>query len=89
MSQKPYPIPPFPSLQLKVVLKYIEALESFDFDELSRLTTPYFTQQSLPASLGMPVRSKAEDLAFLEEFKKKVNGANLDVCNAQICSSLV
>jgi hypothetical protein len=89
MSQKPYPIPPFPSPHLSCVLDYIKCLESFEFVGLSKLTTPYFTQQTLPASLDLPVRSKTEDLEYLETVKESVGGANLDVCSTQICFSLV
>jgi hypothetical protein len=46
-----YQIPSHPSGQLKVVLGYFDKLKSWDFDELNKLSTSDFTQQTFPASL--------------------------------------
>ena len=87
MSQKyqppVYQIPKHPSKQLKVVLNYFESLKCWDFDALSKLSTSDFTQQTLPASLGLPTRTKNEDIEFLHTLRDSLNGAPLEVRNAQ------
>jgi hypothetical protein len=75
-----YQIPTEPSGQLKVVLDYFNCLKTWDFETLSQLSTPGFTQATLPASLGVPVRSKNEDIEFLHTFRDSLKGAPLEVC---------
>jgi hypothetical protein len=74
-----YEVPRCPSDHLKVVLDYFEKLKKWDFDELSKLSTPNFTQQTLPASLGVATRTKSEDIAFLHDFRDALKGAPLEV----------
>ncbi len=78
-----YPIPSKPSPQLKVVLDYFDCLKKWDLETLSQLSTSYFTQVTLPASLGIPARSKNEDIEFLHKFRDDLKGAPLEVCNGR------
>jgi hypothetical protein len=91
MSSLPqtYQKPQSPSDQLKCVFDYFEKLKVWDFDGLAKLSTPGFTQQTLPVSLGMAERTKEEDIAFLHTFRDSVQGAHLEVCNTQILFALV
>ncbi|KAF8504875.1 hypothetical protein F5888DRAFT_799734 [Russula emetica] len=73
-------IPSQPSGQLKVVLDYFNCLKTWDLETLSKLSTSGFTQATLPASLGVPVRSKSEDIEFLHTFRDSLKGAPLEVC---------
>lgn len=85
-----YQIPSYPSRQLKVVLDYFNSLKTWDLETLSQLSTPSFTQATLPASLGIPVRTKEEDIAFLHTFRDSLKSAPLEVCNIRkTYSSLV
>ena len=79
-----YQIPSNPSQQLKVVLDYFDNLKNWDFDALSKLSTSNFTQQTLPATLGMSARSKSEDIEFLHSFRDSLKGAPLEVGNPQM-----
>jgi hypothetical protein len=79
-----YQIPPNPSRQLKVVLDYFNFLKTWDLETLSQLSTPYFTQVTLPASLGVPIRSKSEDIEFLHHFRDSLKGVPLEVCRPDI-----
>ncbi|KAI0291313.1 hypothetical protein BC826DRAFT_487126 [Russula brevipes] len=74
-----YKIPPKPSKQLAVVLDYFNCLTNWDFKTLSQLSTPEFTQVTLPASLAVPARSKSEDLEFLHKFRDSLKGVPLDI----------
>ena len=74
-----YQIPSQPSDKLKVVLDYFDCLKTWDLEALSQLSTPGFTQATLPASLGLPVRSKSEDIEFLHGFRDSLKGAPLEV----------
>jgi len=60
-----YQIPQQPSPQLKAVLDYFDCLKTWDFEKITKLSTPYFTQKTLPASLGEAARSKSEDIKNL------------------------
>ena len=85
-----YQIPSYPSRQLKVVLDYFNSLKTWDLETLSQLSTPSFTQATLPASLSIPVRTKEEDIAFLHTFRDSLKSAPLEVCNIRkTYSSLV
>lgn len=91
MSCQPqtYQRPPRPSDQLKVVFDYFDKLKVWDFDGIAKLSTPGFTQQTLPASLDIAERTKEEDIAFLHTFRDSLQGAHLEVCNTQICFVLI
>jgi hypothetical protein len=79
MSLEPYVFPPFPSHQVKVVQEYLKYYSEFDFDRLSGLSTDNFTQLTLPASLGLSVRTKIEELGFLKDLQSSVGGKTLQV----------
>ena len=51
-----------------------------------KLSTPSFTQETLPASLGFPGRSKSEDIKHLYTLRDCLKGDPLEVCNRQTCS---
>ncbi|KAF8489527.1 hypothetical protein F5888DRAFT_1638531 [Russula emetica] len=74
-----YQIPSHPSQRLKVVLDYFDNLKRWDFDALSKLSTSNFTQQTLPATLGLSPRSKSEDIEFLHSFRDSLKGAPLEI----------
>jgi hypothetical protein len=76
-----YQIPSKPSRQLKVVLDYFNLLKTWDLETLPQLSTSDFTQATLPASLGLPVRTKEEDIDFLHSFRDSLKGAPLEVRN--------
>jgi hypothetical protein len=78
-----YQIPNCPSQQLKVVLDYLDNLKRWDFDALDKLSTSDFTQQILPASLGLSPRTKNECTEYLHTFRDSLNSAPLEVRNAQ------
>ena len=78
-----YEIPPKPSRQLKVVIDYFNFLKLWDLEALSQLSTPYFTQVTLPASLGVPVRNKTENIEFLRSFRDSLMCSPLEVCSIQ------
>lgn len=76
-----YQIPPKPSRQLRVVLDYFNFLKIWDLDALNQLSAPYFTQVTLPASLGVPVRNKRENIQFLLSFRDSLIGTPLEMCS--------
>jgi hypothetical protein len=75
-----WPKPPKPSPELKVVLDYFNCLSKWDLETLSQLSTSYFTQVTLPASLHIAARTKQEDIEFLHQFRDSLKGAPLEVC---------
>jgi hypothetical protein len=82
MPQPKYQLPPIPSPQLKVVLDYFKCLSRWDLDKLSLLSAPHFIQETLPGSMGIPSRTKSEDIAFLKEFRDSLKSAPLEVCHS-------
>jgi hypothetical protein len=76
-----YQIPHQPSPQLKAVLDYFDCLKTWDFEKITKLSTPYFTQETLPASLGEPARSKSEDIKNLHTLRDSLKGGPLEVCD--------
>jgi hypothetical protein len=83
MSLEPYVYPVSPSPQVQLVRDYIQYLSAFNLDKLSGLTTDNFTQQMLPTDLGVAPRTKAEDLAFLQELQAQRNGTPIHVSRAR------
>ena len=76
-----YQIPQQPSPQLKAVLDYFDCLKTWDFEKIAKLSTPYFTQKTLPASLNVPPRSKSEDINNLHDLRNLLKGGPLEVCD--------
>ena len=72
--------------QLKVIDTYLKSLSTFDLTVLKTLTTDNFIMITAPASLDVADRTKAEDLAFLEELKEQLNGQHLEVSRAPVIS---
>jgi hypothetical protein len=72
-TMQEYVFPPHPSRQVKVVQEYLKFLSKFDLDGLSGLTTDNFTQSTSPTNLGVPTRTKSQDLAFLKGLEATVN----------------
>src|ERR1700733_9608014 len=83
-----YQIPNHPSQQLKVVLDYFDHLKRWDFDALSKLFTSDFTQQILPASLGLSPRTKSEYIEILHTLRNSLNGAPIEVRTAHTLVSM-
>ena len=75
-----YQIPQDPSPQLKAVLDYFDCLRTWDFEKITKLSTPYFTQKTLPASLSVPTRGKSEDIKNLHSLRDLLKGDPLEVC---------
>ena len=89
-NQRPiYQRPRYPSDQLRVVLNYLDSLKTWDIDTLDKLSTSYFTQQTMPESLGVPIRNKKEDFEYLRTFRDSLNGGPLEVRATHICFDLV
>jgi hypothetical protein len=74
-----YQIPHQPSPQLKAVLDYFDCLKTWDFEKITKLSTPYYTQKTLPTSLSVPARSKSEDINNLHTLRDLLKGAPLEV----------
>ncbi|KAI0253738.1 hypothetical protein BJV78DRAFT_164998 [Lactifluus subvellereus] len=79
MSLSKYQLPPNPSPQLQVVLDYFKCLSRWDLEKLSTLSSPRFTQETLPASMGIPSRTRSEDTAYLKEFQDSLKSAPLQI----------
>lgn len=83
------PILPNPNTpSLKVIDNYLSSLSTFNFTVLKTLTTDDFRMITAPASMDVPDRTKAEDLAFLEQLKEQLNGQQLEVSPAPMISHL-
>jgi hypothetical protein len=82
MSQT-YEFPPNPSPQVKTVLAYLKSISDFDLDKLSSLTTDDFTMGVFPMSMGIPDRTKAEELAVLKDTHAALNGKPMSVSRTQ------
>lgn len=78
MSPSPYEFPKNPSPQLEVLQKYYAFLSVFDLDNLNTLFTDDFAQKTLPASLGVPDKSKKDFFAFLGRLQADFKGQNLN-----------
>jgi len=71
--------PKGPSSQLKTVLRYFELIRALDLVELDKLFADDFVQSTRPLSLGVPSRTKEEDLAFLGALAEKLKGGRVEV----------
>jgi hypothetical protein len=80
-QQQIYQVPRDPSPQLRAVLDYFDCLKTWDFEKAAKLSTPYFTQKTLPASLSVPGRSKSEDINNLHDLRGLLKGGPLEVCD--------
>jgi len=67
------------SSQLKTVLRYLELIGALDLVELDTLFADDFVQSTRPLSLGLPSRTKEEDLAFLGALAEKLKGRRVEV----------
>lgn len=74
-----YEIPKDPSPQVKAVLHYFDQIRVLNLEEIERLFTDDFVQSTRPLSLGVPSRTKKEDLAFLQGFADQLGGRPLEV----------
>ena len=75
-----------PSSQLKTVLRYFELIKTLDTVELGKLFADDFVQSTRPLSLGVPSRTKEEDLAFLRGLAEKIEGRRLEVSQSRFAS---
>ena len=71
--------PKNPSSQLKTVLRYFELIKVLDIVELDKLFADDFVQSTRPLSLGVPSRTKEEDVAFLQALAEKIEGRRIEV----------
>lgn len=82
MSPLPYVFPAHPPPQVKVIQQYLKCYSEFDFEGFGKVTTDDFTQQTLPLSLGQSIRSKAEEIAALEQLRDGLGGKPMQVSKA-------
>jgi hypothetical protein len=68
-----------PSPQVKAVLHYLDQVKVLNLREIEKLFTDDFVQSTRPLSLGVPSRTKEEDLAFLQGFADQLGGRPLEV----------
>jgi hypothetical protein len=88
MSPQSYVFPASPSRQVKAVQDYMKYVSVFDINNLSTLIADSFTQTTLPSNLGVPVRTKDENFAVLEEVKGVLDG-KMDVSKIQKAGSIL
>ncbi len=74
-----FDMPKSPSSQLKTVLRYFDLVKVLDLAEIDKLFADDFVQSTRPLSLGVPSRTKEEDLAFLRGFAEKLEERRLEV----------
>lgn len=74
-----FELPKSPSSQLKTVLDYFDLVRVLNLAELEKLFTDDFVQTTLPSSLGVPSRTKQEDLAFLRGLSEQLEGRHIQV----------
>jgi ketosteroid isomerase-like protein len=74
-----FDMPKSPSSQLKTVLRYFDLVKVLDLAEIDKLFADDFVQSTRPLSLGVPSRTKEEDLAFLRGFAEKLEERHLEV----------
>ena len=79
MSPQPYVFPESASPQLRVIRDYLHCVSIFDFEKMNTLMTEDLVQRMRPASLGVPNKTKAEDLASLAQLRDSLNGKPLEV----------
>ncbi|KAH9976274.1 hypothetical protein BGW80DRAFT_1292365 [Lactifluus volemus] len=80
MSKPNFQWPLDPSPQLRVVFDYLNHLSRWELDELSLLSSANFIKETLPASMGVPSRTKSEHIAFLKELQDSLYNFPLEVC---------
>jgi hypothetical protein len=80
MSKPNFQWPLDPSPQLRVVFDYLNHLSRWELDEISLLSSANFIKETLPASMGVPSRTKSEDIAFLKELQDSLYNFPLEVC---------
>ena len=74
-----FEIPKSPSSQLKTVLDYLDHVKVLNLDEIEKLFTDDFVQNTFPSSLGVPQRTKQEDIEFLRGLSEQLEGRHLEV----------
>jgi hypothetical protein len=77
-----YEIPKAPSPQVKAVLYYFDQIKVLDLQKIEKLFTDDFVQSTRPLSLGVPSRTKEEDLAFLKGMADQLGGRPLEVIHS-------
>jgi hypothetical protein len=74
-----YEVPTDPSPQVKAVLHYLNQVKVLNLHEIEKLFADDFVQSTRPLSLGVPSRTKEEDLAYLQGFADQLGGRPLEV----------
>jgi hypothetical protein len=74
-----FEIPKSPSSQLKTVLDYLDLVKVLNLDEIEKLFTDDFVQNTFPSSLNVPPRTKQEDIEFLRGLSEQLEGRHLQV----------
>lgn len=68
-----------PSPQVKTVLHYLDQVKVLNLEEIEKIFADGFTQYTRPLSLGIPSRTKKEDLAFLQGLAEQLQGRHIEV----------
>jgi len=74
-----YEIPECPSPQVKAVLHYLDQVKVLNLHEIEKIFTDDFVQTTQPLSLGIPSRTKEEDLAFLQGLLEQQGGRPIKI----------
>ena len=84
-----YETPKAPSPRVKAILHYFDQIKVLNIHELEKLFTDDFVQSTRPLSLGVPSRTKQEDLDFLKGFSGQMGGRPLEVTHSDPRSRVV
>ncbi|KAI9448695.1 hypothetical protein BJY52DRAFT_307499 [Lactarius psammicola] len=82
-----YEVPKEPSPQVKAILHYFDQIKVLNLQEIEKHFADDFVQSTRPSSLGIPFRSKEEDLAFLGGLADQLGGRPLEVTIFDIIES--
>ena len=77
-----YEIPKVPSPQVKVILHYFDQLKVLNLQELGNVFTDDVVQTTRPLSLGIPSRTKEENLRFLQALADRLRGRPMEVIHS-------
>ncbi|KAI9441775.1 hypothetical protein H4582DRAFT_2097074 [Lactarius indigo] len=75
------------SPQVKAVLHYLDQIKVLNLHEIEKLFTDDFVQSTRPLSLGIPSRTKEEDLKFLQGLADQLGGRPIEITIYDIIES--
>ena len=71
-----------PSPPEKAILHYLDQVKVLNLYEIDKIFTDDFVQSTRPLSLGIPSRTKQEDLAFLQGLSDQLGGRPMEVIHS-------